>query len=193
MNSLRDRTRLAVREDVLVQAWRLFWKQGFDGTTVEQIAEASGMSRRSFFRYFATKEELVLIRLIEHDVRMAERLASHPADESVWTAIRAAMSTLVDSYEVDADRSRALLRMLREPSLRGTLGEREQRWIAAFTPLVNRRLADSSRTEVDDPRAAAIAGAALACLQAAQIVWLTEHDKRLTDLLDDAMDAIANL
>lgn len=193
MTTLRERTRMAVREEVLVQAWLLFEQHGFEAVTVEQIAEAAGMSRRSFFRYFATKEELVLLRLVAHDARMADCLAARPADEPVWTALRTAMTLLIDSYEVDADRSRALLRMLREPALRGTLSERERRWVARMAPLVAERLPDIGVPGAQDPRAYAVAGAALSCLQAAQLVWAEHPGQELTTLLDRAMDGIAEL
>ena len=57
---LRDRTRLAVRDQIARAATALFVSQGFDRTTIDEVAAAAGLSRRSFFRYFETKEDVVL-------------------------------------------------------------------------------------------------------------------------------------
>src|SRR6478735_7506224 len=88
--SLRDHARGAVRDEVMRQAWLLFSEQGFEATTVDQIAAAAGMSRRTFFRYFAGKDELVLARLVESGENVAEALRGRPADEPVWKSLRRA-------------------------------------------------------------------------------------------------------
>ena len=62
---LRERTRRAVHREIAEAGMALFLDQGFEETTVDQIAEAAGISRRSFFRYFATKEDVVLGDMIE--------------------------------------------------------------------------------------------------------------------------------
>src|SRR4029450_1465375 len=56
--SLRERRRRRTAEAIVAGALRLFEERGFEGTTIEQIAAAADISRRSFFRYFADKEEL---------------------------------------------------------------------------------------------------------------------------------------
>src|SRR5919106_1490469 len=58
-DTLRDRTRRAVRAEISQAAVALFAERGFDETTVEEIARAVGMTKRSFFRYFPTKEDAV--------------------------------------------------------------------------------------------------------------------------------------
>ena len=93
--TLRDRARSAIRDEVSKQAWTLFAEQGFEATTVDQIAEAAGMSRRTFFRYFAGKDELLLERLAEADAEIADRLRERPADEPAWPALRAALAESV--------------------------------------------------------------------------------------------------
>ena len=62
----------------------LFVKQGFDATTTMQIAEEVGISSRSFFRYFASKEDLVLGHLAPQGEVVASALAAQPADASPW-------------------------------------------------------------------------------------------------------------
>ncbi|CAM3176528.1 TetR family transcriptional regulator [Nocardioides dubius] len=189
MTTLRERTRQAVRDEVLTAAWRLFARHGFEATTVEQIAEAAGMSRRSFFRYFATKEELILVRLIEHDEKIAALLAARPATEGAWTAIRAAVAPIMESHEQHHDRSLALIRMMREPGLRSTIAERERLWIGLMAPLLAKRLPRTSVPFDQDPRPLAVAGAAVMALSSAQAIWAEHPDKSLSRLLDRAMSA----
>ncbi|RFA10383.1 hypothetical protein B7R54_15095 [Subtercola boreus] len=58
--------------------------QGYDGTTVDQIAAAAGMSKRTFFRYFPSKDDLVIGKYDLFADRMAEAFDERPVDEPVW-------------------------------------------------------------------------------------------------------------
>ena len=62
---LLELTRRAVRAEIAHKATELFLQQGFDQTTIEQIAAAVGTSGRNVFRYFATKEDMVLAGMLE--------------------------------------------------------------------------------------------------------------------------------
>lgn len=59
VESLRERKKVATRQTIVASARRLFLERGYDATTIEDITEAAVVSRRTFFRYFATKEDLV--------------------------------------------------------------------------------------------------------------------------------------
>jgi AcrR family transcriptional regulator len=190
--TLRDHARGAIRDEVLKQAWTLFAHQGFEATTVDQIASAAGMSRRTFFRYFAGKDELVLERLLEHAEMLANALRDRPADEAAWPALRAAFDFVVISQEKFATTSRSLQLMLEaEPNLRASLLERHRRWLELLTPLVAKRLPTRPGDPELDPRAAAITGSALACLEAAMAIWANHPGAKLALLLDEAMGVTA--
>ena len=75
-------TRRAVRTQIAEAAMALFVAEGFDETTVDQIASAVGISSRSVFRYFATKEDMVVGHLDEIGERLAAALEARPRDES---------------------------------------------------------------------------------------------------------------
>jgi AcrR family transcriptional regulator len=85
---LVDRRRRLVRADIGRVAVNLFAERGFDAVTVDDIAAAAGISQRTFFRYFATKDEVVL----DYERRLHERLvvavAERPAAEGPVTALR---------------------------------------------------------------------------------------------------------
>ena len=81
----KARTRAAIREHAL----RLFRENGYQRTTVEQIAAAAEVSPSTFFRYFPTKEDLVLQD--DMDTRMIEAFERQPSDLSPLSAVRAAV------------------------------------------------------------------------------------------------------
>src|SRR5512142_1333826 len=88
----KARTRAAIREHAL----RLFRENGYQRTTVEKIAEAAEVSVSTFFRYFPTKEDVVLQD--DMDTRMIEALERQPADLSPLSAVRAAIRDTFTSY-----------------------------------------------------------------------------------------------
>jgi len=184
--TLRDHARGAVREEVMRQAWLLFSAQGFEATTVDQIAAAAGMSRRTFFRYFAGKDELILDKLLEVGDRLADALAARPADEAAWPALRAAFDVVVTAQDQSPEPSRRLGRLLRdEPGTRGTMEERRRRWTDTLGPLVAERLPERRLAA-----GRAVAGAALACYDAATDAWIDAPDTRFATHLDLAMKAV---
>jgi AcrR family transcriptional regulator len=190
--TLRDHARGAVRDEVLRQAWLLFSRQGFETTTVDQIAAAAGMSRRTFFRYFTGKDELVLTRLVESGQSVVEGFRARPADEPVWTSLRRAFDAGVVQQEAHADLARPLLVMLRtEPGVRATVVEWRRRWQDLLEPAVAERLPRRRAGSSPDVRAAAIVASALSCLETAQNAWAAHPHSRLSTLLDQAMAAIA--
>jgi AcrR family transcriptional regulator len=77
--TLRNRATRAVRAEIAAVAIRLFLEQGFEKTTVDQIAVEAGLSRTSFFRYFATKEDVLLGHLEELGQKVRDALAARPA------------------------------------------------------------------------------------------------------------------
>ncbi|HEX3932650.1 MAG TPA: TetR family transcriptional regulator [Nocardioides sp.] len=186
--SLRDVARNAVRDEVMRAAWELFAVHGFEATTVEQIAEAAGMSRRTFFRYFNGKDELILDKLLEVGDRVAAALAARPPKEAAWPALRAALDVVVLAQDQAPEPSRRLGQLLRdEPSTRGSMEERRRRWTDALGPLVAERLPGHG-----EAAGRAVAGAALACYDAATDAWIDAPGTAFARHLDTAMDALAH-
>jgi AcrR family transcriptional regulator len=188
--TLRDRATRAVRSEVGAIAMRLFLQQGFDKTTVDQIAAEAGLSRTSFFRYFATKEDVVLGDLEERGQQVLEALVARPAGEPAWQALRHAFTVLLEATATSPERGLSMARMLNDtPSLRaGQLGKQVS-WQDRLTPEVARRLGVTDQTY--DPRPRAVVAAALACLNAAVDSWTAANGTLdLSALLDQAMSAL---
>ena len=95
---LRERKKARTRASLREHALRLFREKGYQNTTVEQIAAAAEVSPSTFFRYFPTKEDLVLQD--DMDVRMIEALEQQPPDLGPVAAVRAASRQMFDSYTV---------------------------------------------------------------------------------------------
>jgi AcrR family transcriptional regulator len=86
VGGLRERKKARTHEAIVEAAVDLFERQGYDETTVEEIAAAAEVSPRTFFRYFDTKVEVVFAEKDEHP-DFEELLAARPADESVIEAV----------------------------------------------------------------------------------------------------------
>ncbi|MCX4749308.1 TetR family transcriptional regulator [Kitasatospora sp. NBC_01287] len=88
---LRERKKQRTRDALVDAAHRLFLSQGYARTTVDEIAAAVDVSQRTFFRYFANKEEAALAVLTDAEEYFIERLRARPAAENPLAAMRAAI------------------------------------------------------------------------------------------------------
>ncbi len=188
---LRERTRRAVQGELLLVALDLFATQGFEGTTVDQIATAAGLSRRSFFRYFGTKEEVLTQTLEALGHELAEHLRARPAAEAPWTALRRSFDPLVAQMSVE---KRALVMtrlMLDTPALQASHLQKLTSWRRALAEVLEPRLVGGSSADDRRLEADAVSGAAVGCLVAAQDEWVrTDGTRPLGELVDATMDAV---
>jgi AcrR family transcriptional regulator len=92
---LRQRKRQQTRERLTEAAMALFLDRGFEATTLDDIAAAADISRRSFFHYFASKEDVVFAWQEESTASLIAAVAARPANESMLTAAENAILTMV--------------------------------------------------------------------------------------------------
>lgn len=113
----RSRKREETRKRLTRSAHRLFAEQGFDQTTVDEIATAAGLSRRTFFHYFQAKEDVVLSRFDDLAQAMVESIRTAPLEMPILqVASRTAMAAL---EQLDAEEALLLDRLKRDtPALR---------------------------------------------------------------------------
>lgn len=95
-DGLREQKKRRTRQALFEAAVRLFTEQGFEATTVEDIATAAEVSTRTFNRYFGTKEAVILVHLDQEYERLWEELRQRPVDEPPLTALRAAVRQLME-------------------------------------------------------------------------------------------------
>jgi AcrR family transcriptional regulator len=140
---------------------------------MEQIAAAAGISRRSLFRYFATKEDVVLGDLAERGRAVQAILVSRPDGEGPWEALRAALEALAQRPEVSLESVVEISRMFHD------------------TPSLRARRLGVGPADGPDPRGPAIVASALACLDAAVDAWGRRGGQgRSEDLYDQAVAAV---
>jgi AcrR family transcriptional regulator len=187
---LRTRTRENVRVQIAEVAFNVFAERGFDAVTATEVAEAAGISRASFFRYFDSKEDAVFVAQEELGVKIAARLRERPPGEDAWTALRRAVEALSIYYRDNPAHALARLRLIRTtPKLRAHQLERQNQW----KELIGAALAERLGLEQADVRVEAMVGAALGALQAASVRWATNNGTEdLIGLVDEAFAAIAD-
>ncbi|GIH65098.1 MULTISPECIES: TetR/AcrR family transcriptional regulator [Microbispora] len=191
--SLWSRTRRAAFAEIAEVAMELFLEKGFEATTIDDIAAAAGISRRSFFRYFGTKEDVVLGNLAGEGARAAAALAERPDDEPLWTALLNVVA-LIDEAPGERERLLKISEMMYgTPSLRARSLEKHLQWQADLLPEVKRRLPADPGDGLADLRAAAVVAGAIACLDAAGETWTRQKGAvPLRELLKVAFDSIGH-
>ncbi len=152
------------RERLRAAALDLFVRQGFDATTVEQIATAAGVSHMTFFRHFPTKEQVIVED--PYDPLLAEAVAAQPAAlpayERVRRGLHAAMSAAPPSLDLETQARVALVS--RTPALRAKTWENTDE---------TQRVIVEALVRTGSPRADALAGAGacLGAVMAAMLEW----------------------
>ncbi len=188
MTPIREQTRAVVRSLLAQTAMELFAARGFDNTTVEEVAAAAGVSRRTLFNYFRNKEDLALSSLSEQGDLIAARFAQRSAEEDVWESLRAAFAVLEEIEMSAGDRLGIATLLFDNDSLRAGHAEKQARWQNLLAPLIEPRLPDSEHRALE---ARAIAAAAIICLQAASEEWVRLRGRgEIPELYDAAVQAV---
>lgn len=148
----RERRKADTRRALEDAALRLFASEGYDDTSVDAIAADAGVSARTFFRYFATKDEVLDMGREERQVELREAVASAPGQG--LAVVEAAVGALADGFA--GDRERVALRqraVSTSPVLRGRLFDTVASWERALA----RALADRGEAEADTLAAVGVA------------------------------------
>lgn len=192
---LRERTRRAIQKEITEAAERLFVEQGYEATTIEHIAEAVGMSRRTVYRYFSTREDVVLGKFDVVAGEVLEALRRRPVDEPVWASLRHSFDGLVAHLDDAGNTGLAepMQRILLDtPGLLARYLEKIERIQGAVELVVRERATDAGTPWADDdPTPRAIVAAALGCVLAAQHAWLAGGaTETFGAMVDRAMSAV---
>ncbi len=169
----------------------LFLDHGYEQTTIDDICAVAGISRSTFFRYFPSKEDLFASETSTAVDEIAQALRQRPDDEAPWSALRHAMSPLVEHYATQTERAHRLAALaVKTPALAALEQEKQAKFRALIAPEIARRLG-SAPDDTTDPRPRALIASALGCLEAAVAAWIASNGtQQLGRLLDRAMGSI---
>ena len=162
---LRERKKMKTRLAIQRHALRLFRKQGYDGTTIEQIALAAEISPSTFFRYFPTKEDIVMYDVFD-EAKVVDLLVAQPAELTPVAALRRTLGIVVaaipavDVAEDSLAERQALTREV--PQLRGRMLDDFVHGI----DILARGFAKRGGRSADDPAIRTLAGAVTGVLMA---------------------------
>lgn len=185
---LRERKKAKTRAAIQHEALRLFRLQGYDATTVEQIAEAAEVSPSTVFRYFPAKEDLVLTD--DYDPVLVEACRTQPTELGPVEAVRRGMRSVFDAMsdeEVADMRHRAEL-SLSVPALRASMLDQLTQAVRQLVGVVAARRGSGP----DDFAASTLAGAILGVMIAAEFYWVEHPGSDLIELLDEALRQLAS-
>jgi AcrR family transcriptional regulator len=168
---LRERRRLATRAEIEHVALDLFAKNGSDRTTVDDIAAAAGVSPRTFFRYFATKEDAALGANRAFDAALAERVEARVDQHSTMSDFEDAVADVLAEMAAEEGAVDRMLRVrclvMDDPNLRNALQRMDAEQSRAFF----RRIATATGSATVDLRTRVISEALGASLRAALDDW----------------------
>src|SRR5579884_1229292 len=136
--SLRERNKARARAEIADAALRLFSDRGFEAVTVDEIVSAAGVSRRTFFRYFETKEDALLADYPEVNARLHEALDGAGPDAAM-EAVRAGLHAMADWYIERSDAVLARSRVIRDTSV--SLAARNLEFVTKWEPDVAQAIA----------------------------------------------------
>ena len=188
--SRRDQNKERTRRALLSAARRLFAERGFDKVTISAICSEADVGRRTFFRYFPTKESLVFIEHEERLARLLKMLASGPADEPVFTTLRRLSRVFAEQYMADKEGIIAHQKFLASSTvLVAKEREIDRRWEASIAKLFRQR-AGAEGPEVER-WAGVVAGAAMGTVRATLRYWFVNGGTEdLVKLGEEALDSL---
>ena len=187
---LRERKKNETRRALASAALRLADRLGPDRVTVEEIAEAAGVSPRTFFNYFATKDDAIVGVVPAGSTRLMQGLLDRPADEPPLAALRGSVQAMAAFLMTSADEWEVRQRLLdQHPALAARHAARFAEIEQVLAEEVARR---TGRRLGVDPYPALVVGAALAAVRASLAAWEARgRSQPVAQVIDEAFDHLA--
>lgn len=184
---LRERKKIKTRMAIRRAAYRLIAEQGYEATTVEQIAAAAEVSPSTVFRYFPAKEDIVLTD--EYDPVLVSLLRARPVDEPPLESLRLILTEVVAAAlenEPEEMRQRARL-LLEAPAVRARMTET----MTGTSQLLARPIADRAGRDPDDLEVRVFTAAVMGALRETLFHWAERGlDDDPVALVDRALDVL---
>ncbi|WP_234340124.1 acyl-CoA-like ligand-binding transcription factor [Gorillibacterium timonense] len=180
---LRERKKMKTKATIQRNALRLFREQGYQATTVEQIAEVSEISPSTFFRYFATKEAVVLED--DFDPLLIETYCKQPRElspiEAFRKALREGFSQIPEEERIELwDRISLSMSI---PELRASMLQQ----VTDAADLIATIIGERQGCDAADLKVRTLAGAFVSVLLSAQAHYLQHPEREFVDIADEAL------
>jgi AcrR family transcriptional regulator len=185
---LRERKRAETHARIQTEAIRLFLERGFEATTLDDIAEAAEVSRRSLFHYFESKEEIVLSARADFPNIIAEAVGRRPASESLLDMVENALIDTAARY--GSTRARNLSRLIRDTP---ALSAGEQAKYEHVERALAKALADRKSLPEIDTACQVTAATAIGIMKLAIEAWLAGTDSGPEANFRTAFDALRRI
>ena len=186
---LRERKKQQTAHRIEEAAVELFQERGFDATTVDEIAAKAEISSRTFFHYFATKEDVILGDYATRLTRVTETLRQQSPQTPPWEALGAAFATVAIDYEAHQHQLRRRFGvMMTAGSVFARSLQLQAGWEDAVTDVLSDRL-DSGPNDIA-PRL--LAASALGAMRSSVRHWLQSGDRPLPELMQDCFDQLGD-
>jgi AcrR family transcriptional regulator len=185
-SGLRERKKQKTRESIQRTALRLFEKQGYEETTIEQIAAAVEISPSTFFNYFPTKEDVVLYDA--YDPMAIQMFLERPEDEPLNVGLRNVLEALAAAFQRDEQTILARGRLYLEvPELRSRIGDEIER----TQLMVVQMLAERTGRRPDDFELRVTARVVIGAVYEATLEWMRSNGRSgLVELFNRALDVV---
>ncbi|MGE6731372.1 TetR/AcrR family transcriptional regulator [Streptomyces sp. NPDC059900] len=184
---LRERKKLKTRIAIREATYRLIEEQGYDATTVEQIAGAAEVSASTVFRYFPTKEDIVLTD--EYDPLLEDELRARPADEPIVESLRHVLRRALSlGFTEDPEVSRLRTRLMVEiPAVRSRMLES----MSVTGRMLCRVIADRTGRDAEGLEVRVFSMGLIGALTEATAYWAEHgHEEDLGDLVDRTLNML---
>lgn len=167
---------------------RLFIERGFEATTLDDIAEAAFLSRRTLFHYFESKEEIVLSHTAEFPNAIAEAVAQRPADEPLLDMVENALVDMVTRFQ--SPQTRELARLIRDTPI---LSAGDQAKYEKVERALAKALASRKDLPEGDIACRVAAASAIGILKLGVDAWLSGEDSGPGPFCKAAFAALKNV
>jgi AcrR family transcriptional regulator len=190
---LRERKKERTREALEAAALDLFERKGFDHTTIDEIVDACDVSRRTFFRYFSSKEEVFAGDHAEKTALFAKLLAARPAGEPPLESVRVVILGFSENLWAD---KQATLRRMRIAAASHDLEQLEaESYDSRLDGLVDALLARGDSPADEDTRLQTrlVLGAAIVVMRSVCERWVADDGRGdLVHMVDHAFDLLVS-
>lgn len=184
---VRERSREILRTELAEAAADYCAEHGFENVTVDEIAQNIGISRATYFRYFSSKEDAIVIAATSTKDSVQRHLLQHPPapQTNAFAAVRNALVPTLDATRAHPERTRARIRMITgSPPLRAHLAAERAKQRDSLTAALQHAISDPQQ-------ARAVAVLATAAIELGWTLWTETPDLDPSDAFDRAFTLVA--